>query len=112
MLQRILPGMLLCVLIGLVAVGLERIELRLAGRAWIEALVLAILLGTIVRTLWAPSLRWQAGIDFSAKTLLEVAVVLLGASLSGPAGAAAGGALLAGGAAVVPGWPGPPPPSG
>jgi uncharacterized integral membrane protein (TIGR00698 family) len=101
MVRSTLPGLLLCVVIGVVAVGLERVELLLAGRAWIEALVLAILLGTIVRTLWSPSELWQPGIDFSAKTLLEVAVVLLGASLSAQAMAAAGPRLLLGIAAVV-----------
>ena len=45
-------------------------------------LVLAILLGAAVRTAWTPDTRFQAGIDFSAKMLLEVAVVLLGASVS------------------------------
>ncbi len=101
MVRSIFPGLLLCVLIGLVAVGVERVELLVAGRAWIEALVLAILLGTIVRTLWSPSKLWQPGIEFSAKTLLEVAVVLLGASLSAQAMAAAGPRLLLGIAAVV-----------
>lgn len=99
--RSVLPGLLLCILIALVAVGLERLELLLAGRAWIESLVIAILVGMLVRSLWAPSERWQRGIDFSAKFLLEVAVVLLGASLSGQAIAAAGPALLAGIAAVV-----------
>ena len=101
MVRRILPGLLLCALIGMLALGLERLELLLVGRAWIEALVLAILLGTIVTTWWTPSPRWQPGIDFSAKTLLEVAVVLLGASLSGQAVAAAGPQLLGGIALVV-----------
>ena len=41
--------------------------------------MLAILVGTAVRTAWTPGPRWFLGIDFSAKTLLEVAVLLLGA---------------------------------
>jgi len=49
---------------------------------YVEALVLAILLGMAVRSFWNPSERWQAGIAFSAKHLLEVAVMLLGASIS------------------------------
>ena len=98
---RILPGLLLCVAIATAAVGLEWAELQLAGRAWIDALVIAILLGTAVRSLWTPSPLWLPGIDFSAKILLEVAVVLLGASLSAQAVSAAGPALLAGIALVV-----------
>ena len=63
--------------------------------------MLAILLGAAVRTAWAPGPRWQAGITFSAKTLLEVAVALLGASLSLGTMLAVGPALLAGILGVV-----------
>lgn len=98
---RILPGLLLSGAIALVAAGLAWAELALVGRAWIDGLVIAILLGTLVRSLWAPPALWQPGIDFSAKLLLEVAVVLLGASLSAQALSAAGPALIAGIAAVV-----------
>src|ERR1700750_436642 len=79
---RILPGLALC---GLVAAGgyaLQEAELAVSGRAWIEALVLAILFGAAIRTAWVPGSRWKPGIDFSAKLVLEVAVVLLGASVS------------------------------
>ncbi|WP_336492808.1 YeiH family protein, partial [Methylobacterium nigriterrae] len=44
---------------------------------------------------WEPSPRWRAGIAFSAKQLLELAVVLLGASLSLGAILASGPLLLA-----------------
>ena len=101
MVRKILPGLLLCVLVALVAILLERVEVVLSGRAWIESLVIAILLGTLVRSLWTPSPLWIPGIDFSAKFLLEVAVVLLGASLSAQAVAAAGPALFIGIVAVV-----------
>lgn len=98
---RILPGLFLCVIVSLVALALQRAEVALFGRAWIETLVLAIVVGAVVRSFWSPSDRWQPGIDFSGKFLLELAVVLLGASLSMRALAAAGPALLAGIAAVV-----------
>ena len=78
-LARVLPGVGLCVAVTLAALALEHVEAALFGRAWLEALVLAILIGTMVRTAWTPGARWRGGIDFSAKTLLEVAVVLLGA---------------------------------
>jgi uncharacterized integral membrane protein (TIGR00698 family) len=95
------PGVALCIAVTLVAFGLQLAEERLFGRAWLEALVLAILIGTAVRSLWKPSAYWQAGINFSAKTLLEIAVVLLGASLSTQTLNAAGLGLLAGIVAVV-----------
>ena len=95
------PGTLLCLCLTVAAFGLQAVEVRVFGRAWLEALVLAILLGTAGRAVWAPSVYWKAGIDFSAKMLLEIAVVLLGASVSASALSAAGPALLIGIAAVV-----------
>lgn len=57
--------------------------------------MLAILLGAAVRTVWTPSQTWSGGIDFSAKLLLEIAVVLLGASVSAATIISAGPLLLA-----------------
>ena len=96
-----LPGVALCVAVSLAAMALERAELAALHATWLEALVLAILVGTAVRTAWMPGQRWSAGIAFSAKTLLEIAVVLLGASVSAATVMAAGPALLGGIAAVV-----------
>ncbi|MGK9235363.1 YeiH family protein [Inquilinus limosus] len=98
---RLAPGLVLCGAVTLAALLLERIEAGLFGHAWLEALVLAILVGALVRTLWSPSQRWTPGISFSAKTLLEIAVVLLGASVSVGAIVTAGPVLLLGIAAVV-----------
>jgi uncharacterized integral membrane protein (TIGR00698 family) len=95
------PGVALCIAVTLAAQALETVEARLFGRAWLEALVLAILVGTAVRTAWNPGKRFARGIGFSAKTLLEVAVVLLGASISAGTILAAGPGLLVGIAAVV-----------
>ena len=99
--KRIGPGLLLCLAVSVAALGAEHLEAWFFQRAWLEALVLAILLGTLVRTLWKPDSRWRPGISFSAKTLLEIAVVLLGASLSAATVAATGAPLLLGIAAVV-----------
>lgn len=98
---RVLPGVALCATITVGAYALQRLEVRFAGQPYVEALVLAILLGTLVRTLWTPAAAWRPGIHVSGKLLLEVAVVLLGASVSLPAVAAAGPLLLLGVAAVV-----------
>lgn len=99
--MRLLPGIALCAAVTIASMVLEEVEIRLFGRAWLEALVLAILVGTIVRTVWTPSQRAFAGISFCAKTLLEVAVVLLGASLSAATILATGPALLVGIMAIV-----------
>ena len=87
-------GMALCVLVTLIAVTIQALEETLVGHPYVEAIVIAILLGTTIRTLWEPGGRWRAGIAFSAKQVLEVAVALLGASLSIAAIAASGPVLL------------------
>lgn len=98
---EIIPGALLCVVVAAAAVGLQDLEARLLGRSWLEALVIAILLGAIVRAAWTPGARWRLGIVFGAKTLLEIAVVLLGATVSAGTILGAGPALLAGVVLVV-----------
>jgi uncharacterized integral membrane protein (TIGR00698 family) len=96
-----LPGLALCVAVALLAMLLEKIEVALVGEPYLEALVLAILIGVIIRTLWSPGSRWLPGIDFSAKILLEIAVVLLGAALSAGTVLALGPLLLVGIVVVV-----------
>ena len=98
---ELLPGLLLCLGIMLGAMAVQAAEVALFGRAWLESLVLAILIGTVVRTAWTPGARFQSGIKFSAKTLLEVAVLLLGASISLHTIEAVGGELVIGIAGVV-----------
>jgi uncharacterized integral membrane protein (TIGR00698 family) len=100
-LLELTPGVVFCVSLTILAFVLQSIEKRLVGEAYLEALVMAILLGVIVRTFWTPSRKWIAGISFSSKFLLEVAVVLLGASISTAAVLALGPAMLVGIACVV-----------
>jgi uncharacterized integral membrane protein (TIGR00698 family) len=97
----LVPGLLLCGVVTLGAYGLQAVETDLLGRSWLEPLVLAILIGTAVRTVWTPGPRWRSGIAFSAKILLEVAVVLLGATISASTILGAGAPLLAGIVCVV-----------
>jgi uncharacterized integral membrane protein (TIGR00698 family) len=93
---RLLPGVALCVAIAIAATAAGSLEHAIAGRAWIEPLVLAILMGAAVRTAWTPGARWKPGVDFSAKQVLEVAIVLLGITLDIPLLLRAGPALAAG----------------
>ena len=97
----IVPGVVLCLIIAGGAAVMASAEQALFGRVWLETLVLAILIGTAVRTTWNPGVRWQAGIAFSAKYLLELAVMLLGASVTATTLQTAGPALMAGIAIVV-----------
>ena len=98
---RVLPGLALCGGVTAAAYAFEAGEAHLFGRAWLEALVLAILAGTAVRTAWTPGARFRAGINFGAKQMLEVAVALLGVSISFRTLAEVGPGLLFGIAGVV-----------
>ena len=95
------PGILISVAVGLVAWAIGQVEIRLFGQAWIEPLVLAIVLGVLIRLVWTPGPRAFPGIRFTAKPVLEVAVALLGATVSAQALAAAGMPLLIGVVAFV-----------
>ncbi len=88
-------GVALCLAITLASIVVQEFEVWLLGVPYVEALVIALLLGMAVRAFWTPGRRWVSGISFSAKQLLEVAVMLLGASLSLAAIAASGPLLLA-----------------
>jgi uncharacterized integral membrane protein (TIGR00698 family) len=90
-----LPGIGVCLVVTLLSLGVQAVEERALAHPYVEALVVAILLGMAIRAFWNPSERWQSGIAFSAKQLLETAVMLLGASVSFAAIAASGFSLLA-----------------
>ena len=96
-----LPGILVCVALTVVATLVEWVEVHFFEVRYLEALVIAILLGVAVRAWWTPGPVWRPGIGFSAKTLLEIAVVLLGASISAAIVWALGPFLLVGIATVV-----------
>jgi uncharacterized integral membrane protein (TIGR00698 family) len=93
-LKALLPGVGLSALVSVVSLGVQHFEERVFSHPYLEALVIAIVLGMAIRTAWEPSSLWRAGIAFSAKQLLEVAVTLLGASISFAAIAASGASLL------------------
>jgi uncharacterized integral membrane protein (TIGR00698 family) len=101
LLPSLLPGLLLCIAITVAAVLLQDVEVYLVGAPYLEALVLAILLGVAVRTAWRPGPAWHPGIHFSAKFVLECAIVILGASVSFATIMALGPFLIFGIAAIV-----------
>ncbi|WHA40742.1 YeiH family protein [Agrobacterium larrymoorei] len=98
---RLLPGIALCGVISVVAILAQDFQVKLNGHAWLGDLVLAILFGVLLRSSTTLPDVTKTGIKFSAKTLLEVAVVLLGASLSLAILKGAGGLLILGIAIVV-----------
>lgn len=90
-----LPGLLLAIGIGVVAIVLAGIEERLLGVAWLEALVLALLLGVVVRNVMPAPGAFTAGTNYASKQVLELGVGLLGASVDLRQIMAAGGGLIA-----------------
>jgi uncharacterized integral membrane protein (TIGR00698 family) len=90
------PGLGLTLAVALAALGVARVEERLLGHPVIEGLVVAILLGMLVRSSWTPPASFDAGVRFAGRELLEVAVFLLGVSVDLPLLVKAGPALALG----------------
>jgi uncharacterized integral membrane protein (TIGR00698 family) len=94
-LRRLLPGLVLTGSLGLLAYLSQQAAAALIGPGLLEGIVLAILFGVVVRNVVGVRPDWQPGIDFSAKPVLETAVLLLGAGINIPIVLAAGPAVLA-----------------
>lgn len=73
------PGVALAAAVGLAAWLAERGFIASTGHAPIEALVLAILLGAVLRAAWTPGVRFDPGLAIASGFLLECSIVLLGA---------------------------------
>ncbi|WDR04572.1 putative sulfate exporter family transporter [Devosia rhodophyticola] len=80
--HRLLPGLLLTFALTALAWGVEQVERHWLGQAWFEALVLALILGTVARSIFGLHPAFEDGVHFSGKTVLEIGVMLLGASFS------------------------------
>lgn len=96
-----LPGLGLAFGVTALALGAETLQEGLLGVRYVDGLVLAILAGTLIHTLFGLNMRFAAGVQFASKTVLEVAVVLLGGTISAAALAQAGIELIAAVAVVV-----------
>lgn len=88
------PGIALSVALAMSALLLQTAETKLLGQPVIEGLVIAILLGMLVRTFWDVSASFQPGIGFASKHVLHFAVVLLGITIDLPALLKAGPVML------------------
>jgi len=97
----LLPGLLASLVVSAIAIVGGTIEERAFGRAIIEPLVLAILVGMAVRTIRGETASEEAGVRFVAKDLLELAVCLLGATMDVPRLFASGPALALGIVTIV-----------
>lgn len=96
-----LPGLGLAFGVTALVVGVETLQERLLGARYVDGLVIAILAGTLIHTLFGLNMRFAAGVQFASKTVLEVAVVLLGGTISAAALAQSGIELIAAVAVVV-----------
>ena len=94
--KQLVPGIILSSLIGAAAVGLAVVETSVFGHPIIEGLVLAILLGMVIRTVAPLPGALDDGVNFTAKQVLEAAVFLLGASIDLPLLFRAGASLAVG----------------
>jgi uncharacterized integral membrane protein (TIGR00698 family) len=90
-----LPGVAAAIAVSLLAVGGGAIEERVFGRPIIEPLVLAILVGMVIRTSVGSWSAGEPGIRFTSKTVLEIAVFLIGATMDVPRLFASGPMLAA-----------------
>ena len=98
---RYVPGLALASAVAGAAFALERLELVIWSRAWLEPLVLAIILGAILRSIIALPKGTSCGIHMAAKPVMEVAVALMGASVSLTALGATGLRLIGGIAVMI-----------
>ena len=98
---ELVPGIIASAVVAAVALAVGSLEQRVFGRAIIEPLVLAILVGMLVRGMRGEPAREASGVRFVAKEVLEVAVFLLGATMDVPRLFASGPALAAGIAILV-----------
>ena len=89
------PGLGLVLSIALLAYAVQFAEVRLIGHSMIEALVVALLVGVLWRNTVGLSARNIPGVRFAGKQMLELAIVLLGASLDLSLVSAAGPSLIA-----------------
>ena len=82
--RRLGPGLALVALVTGGAVLLGALQAQTLGLTILDRLVLAIVLGAMVRSAWTVPDSLESGISFAATPLLEVAIVLLGAAVDLP----------------------------
>lgn len=89
------PGLGLVFSLAALAYAIQFAEVQLLGYSMIEALVVALLVGMLWRNTVGLGTHYIPGVRFAGKQMLELAIVLLGASLDLSLVAAAGLSLIA-----------------
>lgn len=80
--RSLVPGLLFTVAVGIVALILAAIEKGVFSFEVIEPLVLALVIGMLIRTFATVPATLEPGIAYAAKQVLEFAIVILGATLN------------------------------
>jgi uncharacterized integral membrane protein (TIGR00698 family) len=93
--RPLLPGLGFAVGLALVALAIEAAQRGAFGRPWVESIVLALLLGVVVRNSALDLRPFEKGAAYAGKQVLELAVVLLGAGIVAGDLVAAGPGLAA-----------------
>ncbi|MBO9589440.1 putative sulfate exporter family transporter [Devosia sp.] len=83
--RQIIPGLGLSLAMAIPALGLERLQQHFLGWVALDGLVVAIMTGIVLHSLFGLAEHFRAGVTFAAKTVLEVAIVLLGGTISAAA---------------------------
>lgn len=78
----IAPGLVCAAVVSATGMVLQAAQGHFLSRVWVEALVLAILVGAVWRSYLPLPVSAAPGIRFSAHRVLEVAVALLGTQIS------------------------------
>jgi len=79
--ERYGPGLLLCAIVAAIAWGIVEAEKSLIDDAIVDALVVAMILGVVLRNLVALPSSVDDGAKYASKQVLEASVFLLGASV-------------------------------
>jgi len=80
--RQLIPGLSLSIGIAVLALIAEQLQRRFFGWVALDGLVVAIVAGIVVHSLFGLATRFRAGVHFAAKTVLEVTIVLLGGTIS------------------------------
>jgi uncharacterized integral membrane protein (TIGR00698 family) len=95
------PGIALCIVIAAIGWALQVVEVHFFGRPYIEALVLALLIGVLVAAVWDLPTSMKPGIQLAARELLELAVCLIGVAIDTALLRRAGAGLFVGVVGIV-----------